>query len=92
MIDFRIIPSYMMKGNKGVMRMKKDEQEIRTILQDLPVSVHGFCFHDDDGQPVVVINSRLSAERRLKTYRHEVEHIQNGDMYDTTYNEYGGAT
>lgn len=69
--------------------MRNDE--IRTILQDLPVSVKGFVFHDDDGQPVVVLNSRLSAEKRMKAYRHEVEHIKNGDMYDTTYDEYGGA-
>ena len=68
-----------------------NEQEIRTILQDLPVSVKGFVFHDDEGQPVVVLNSRLSAERRLKAYRHEVEHIENGDMYNQDYNEYGGA-
>ena len=72
--------------------MKDEAREIRTILQDLPVSVRGLVFHDDEGQPVIVINSRLSVENRMKAYRHEVEHIQNGEMYDTTYNEYGGAT
>ena len=65
--------------------------EIRTILKDLPVSVKGFVFHDDDGQPVVVLNSRLSVERRKKAYRHEVEHIENGDMYNKDYDEYGGT-
>ena len=65
--------------------------EIRTILQDLPVSVNGFCFHDEDGQPVVVLNARQSAERRLKAYRHELEHIKNGEMDDPNYHEYGGA-
>ena len=68
-----------------------EHEEIRTILQDLPVSVKGFVFHDDDGTPVVVINSRLSAERRRKAFDHEVKHIENGDMYDSNYNEYGGA-
>lgn len=71
--------------------MKEDLSEVRTILQDLPVSIKGFVFHDDDGQPVVVLNSRLSAEKRMKAYRHELKHIENGEMYDTTYNEYGGA-
>ena len=66
-------------------------EEIRTILKDLPVSIKGFCFHDDDGAPVVVINARLSAERRMEAYRHELEHIRNGDMYNMNYNEYGGA-
>ena len=69
-----------------------NDEEIRTILLNLPVSVSGFVFHDDEGQPVVVLNARLSAERRLKAYRHEVEHIENGDMYDATYNEYGGSS
>lgn len=64
--------------------------EYRTILKDMPVSIKGFCFHDDDGEPVVVLNSRLSAERRMKTYDHEVEHIEKGEMYDTNYHEYGG--
>ena len=65
--------------------------EIRTILQDLPVSVHGFCFHDDDGQPVVVLNARLSAEKRMKAYRHELEHIERGEMFNEDYHEYGGG-
>ena len=63
-------------------------EEIRTILQNMPVSIHGFCFHDDDGQPVVVLNARLSAEKRMKAYRHELEHIERGEMYDQTYIEY----
>jgi len=67
-------------------------QEIRTILQNLPVSIHGFCFHDDDGQPVVVLNARLSAEKRMKAYRHELEHIERGEMYDQTYKEYEEET
>lgn len=63
-------------------------EEIRTILQNMPVSIHGFCFHDNDGIPVVVLNARLSAEKRMKAYRHELEHIERGEMYDTTYKEY----
>ena len=65
--------------------------EVRTILQNLPVSVKGFCYHDDDGQPVVVLNARMSAERRMKAYRHELEHIKNGDMFNEDYCEYGGT-
>ena len=71
--------------------MRDEHEEIRTILQDLPVSVHGFVFHDDDGQPVIVLNSRLSAERRRKAFDHEMEHIENEDMYNEDFNEYGGA-
>lgn len=66
------------------------EEEIRVILKDLPVSVPGFCYHDDEGREYVVLNSRMSAERQLKAYKHELKHIENGEMYDTDYNEYGG--
>jgi hypothetical protein len=71
--------------------LMKDE-EVRTILQDMPVTVKGFCYHDDDGTPVVVLNARLSVERRQKAYDHEMEHIKNGDMYNENYNEYGGTS
>lgn len=65
--------------------------EIRVILQDLPASVRGFCYHDDDGSPYIVLNARLSEEARRRAYRHEMKHIESGDMYNSDYTEYGGA-
>ena len=64
-----------------------DEEKV--ILQDLPTSVRGFCFHDDDGEEYVVLNARLTREQNRKTLEHEKKHIVNGDMYESTYNEYG---
>jgi len=61
------------------------------ILQDLPTSIRGFVFEDDDGEPVIVVNSRLTREQNRRTYEHEKDHIERGEMYDKTYNEYGGA-
>lgn len=60
----------------------------RIILQDLPTSVRGFVFKDDDGEPVIVLNSRLSREQNRKTFRHEKKHIQNDELNEPTYNEY----
>lgn len=62
----------------------------RVILQDLPTSVHGFVFLDDDGEPVIVMNSRLSHEQNRRTYDHEKKHIDRDELHDMTYNEYGG--
>jgi hypothetical protein len=62
------------------------------ILEDLPTSVRGFVFQGDDGEPVIVVNSRLTREQNRRTYDHERGHIERGDMYEPTYNEYGGKT
>ena len=61
-----------------------------TRLMDLPTSVRGFCYHDDNGEEFIILNSRLSWEQNRKTYDHEKKHIDRGDMYEPTYNEYGG--
>ena len=58
------------------------------LLVDLPTSVRGFCYHDDDGEEYVVLNSRLTREQNLKTYDHEQKHIERGELYEPTYNEY----
>lgn len=67
-----------------------DECTVR--LQDLPPSVRGFVFHTDDGDPVMVLNSRLTREANRGSYDHELLHIQRGDMDDPTYHEYGKET
>ena len=63
----------------------------RVILEDLPTSVRGFVFEDNNGDPVIVLNSRLTFEQNRKTYDHECGHITRGELADPTYNEYGGA-
>ena len=68
-----------------VMIMTEDRP---AILDNLPTSVKGFCFHDNDGEAFIVLNARLTREQNLRTYDHEKEHIKRGDMYDVTYNEY----
>jgi hypothetical protein len=60
----------------------------RVILQDLPTEVRGFVYQDETGEPVIVVNSRLTREQNLKTYDHEIRHIENDELTDPTYNEY----
>lgn len=63
-------------------------EENEVILQDLPTSVRGFVFQGEDGEPVIVVNSRLSREQNRKTFDHEQEHIRRNELNDPTYNEY----
>ena len=60
------------------------------ILENLPTSVRGFVFQGDDGEPVIVVNSRLTREQNRLTFDHERKHIENGHMNEPTYHEYGG--
>lgn len=54
--------------------------EIYTKLMDLPVSIRGFTVRDCDGDYNVILNSRLSHERQMQTYYHELQHIRSGDF------------
>lgn len=63
-------------------------EERPAVLVDLPTSVRGFCYHDDDGEEYIVLNSRLTHEANLKTYEHERRHIERGDMDNLDYYEY----
>jgi hypothetical protein len=63
-------------------------EERSVILQDLPTSVRGFVFQGEDGEPVIVVNSRLTREANRKTYDHEQKHIRMNELTDPTYNEY----
>ena len=63
-----------------------DKPIIRIL--DLPYTVHGFIFHDEDDKPVIVINARDSQDRQKQTYLHELKHLIHGDMYNPDYKEY----
>ena len=66
--------------------------ENTVILKDLPTSVRGLVFLDDDGEPVIVVNSRLTREQNRRTFRHEKKHIRRKELTDQTYNEYKEGT
>ena len=58
------------------------------VLKDLPVHVRGFVCLGSDFEPIIVINARMSREQQLRTYRHEIKHLQRGEMYNVNYHEY----
>lgn len=59
------------------------------FLADLPTSIRGLVFQGEDGEPVIVVNSRLTREANRRTFRHEKKHIQRNEQYNETYHEYG---
>ena len=65
--------------------------EVPVVLKDLPIRIKGFVCLGSDYNPVIIINSRLSAEQQRRTYQHELNHILNGDMNNPDYQEYGEA-
>ena len=46
----------------------------------LPMPVHGAHHHNEDGSFSVFINANDSMERRMKTYWHELDHIEHDDL------------
>ena len=66
--------------------------ENTVILKDLPTSVRGLVFLDDDGEPVIVVNSRLTREQNRRTFRHEKKHIKKNELTKLDYNEYKEGT
>ena len=57
-------------------------------LENLPTTVRGFCYHDDDGEAFIVLNARLTREMNQRTWLHERRHIRRGDLDNVTYREY----
>ena len=58
------------------------------ILANLPTTVRGFVYNDEDGEPVIVLNSRLTREQNFITYNHEQKHIKLNELSDPNYIEY----
>lgn len=63
-------------------------EDVTVVLKDMPTHVRGFTCLGSDYNPIIVINSRLSAEQQRKTYKHELEHIRTGQIDDDDYVEY----
>lgn len=79
------IPSAMLYA--GVIHMKEQRH---VVLANLPTSIRGYVYLDSNGDPVIVLNSRLTREQNRRTFRHEENHIKREELTDPTYNEYEG--
>lgn len=55
-------------------------ENVRTIYCDLPTSIGGFTVATADDYFTIVINQNLSYYKNLETYKHELNHIKQGDF------------
>jgi Zn-dependent peptidase ImmA (M78 family) len=62
--------------------------DYRVTLANLPTSIRGFVFLESDGVPRIVLNANLTREQNRKTMKHELDHIERGELTDPTYDEY----
>ena len=69
--------------------MTERAEEIPVVLAPLAGKVRGVCTLGSDHEPIIVLNDQLSPEQMRRTYRHELLHIQRGDLWNESYHEYG---
>lgn len=53
---------------------------INVKLVDLPVRIKGFTRPNPDGSYTMLLNARHSRITQMHTYRHEMDHIDDGDF------------
>ena len=58
-----------------------DSDYINVQILDFGNSIPAAVTINDDGGFSIFLNARLSYERRLEAYLHEMRHIQNQDFY-----------
>ena len=46
---------------------------------NLPTTISAYVASNPDATYTIFLNSRLTWERRMQAYQHEMEHIRNGD-------------
>ena len=56
------------------------------IYADMPTTIKAYTMHCNDDTYTIVLNSRHCLEQLMKSYHHEMKHIENGD-YDNQCND-----
>ena len=54
--------------------------DIYHYIVPMPDGLHGASLPDTEGNYTVYTNCNDTHERRLQAYKHELEHIKNGDF------------
>ena len=54
-------------------------ESINVIYANMPVGIRSYVVANADCSFTIVLNSRLTYERNLLSYVHEMNHIHNGD-------------
>ena len=55
-------------------------EEIYVKVVSMPGKFHGLTHVDPDGSYTILLNENDSEARRLKAYKHELDHIRRGDF------------
>ncbi len=58
--------------------------DVNTVEYNLPVSIAGYTVSNPDNTYTIILNARLTFERRMQAYLHEMRHICNRDFDRTT--------
>ena len=53
-----------------------------TRLVNLPHHVPGLAAVDEYGEPMIFLNARHTWEQNLRTYEHELQHLEEDDFYN----------
>lgn len=62
----------------------------RVYFMDLPCRIKGYVSKNEDDTHTIILNSKLSIEQNMKTFLHELSHIENNDFEKPTVNEAEG--
>lgn len=46
---------------------------------DMPTTIKAYTVMNNDDTYTIILNARLTDEQHLKSYYHEMKHIENGD-------------
>ncbi len=55
------------------------DDDIQTLCLDLPTTIHSYVVSNKDGSYTIVLNARLTHERLMEAYAHEIAHLCHGD-------------
>ena len=59
-------------------------------FMELPSRIKGYVSENDDDTYTIILNSRLTHEQNVKTFTHELSHIENNDFEKPTVDEAEG--
>ena len=60
-------------------------EDINVQMHDLPTTIASFVVSNVDDSYTIILNARLTHDRLILAYQHEIAHIHNGD-YNTGKN------
>lgn len=66
------------------MEMPIEECDYWIRYMELPPKIYAFVHLNDDGTYIIILDPRRSFEQQLDDYIHELLHIINDDLYDST--------